>query len=177
MAPRNPIYPPPTPTRPHPWTPPSLDPHHPLEHHPTTAWQSFVYSFGHYSVGRTTWSYRIPFDKQLRVCDMRKLYPEMHVHVCVKVEVVTCLESVAAKNKKKPQSQKIEMYRQFFSHSLTATKRRMVVKSGAIFTNPCLLYQDIRTGKKPSKERYTSKVRREKLQYRKRNGGKFTYLE
>ena len=56
----------------------------------------------------------------------------------------------------------------FFLHSLTATKRRMVIRSGAVFTNPCLLYQDIRTGKKPSKERYTSKVRREKLQDKKK---------
>ena len=40
-------------------------PNHPWA--PTTTWQSFMYSFGHYSMSRTTWSYRIPFDRQLEI--------------------------------------------------------------------------------------------------------------
>ena len=43
---------------------PPLDPppQHPL--HSTTPWQSFVYIFGHYSMGRLTKSYPFPFDRQ-----------------------------------------------------------------------------------------------------------------
>ena len=35
---------------------------------PTTPWQSFVYSFGHYSMSRTTQSHRIPFERQSIAC-------------------------------------------------------------------------------------------------------------
>ena len=33
-------------------------------HHSTIPWQSFVYSFGHHSLSRTTWFYLIPFHIQ-----------------------------------------------------------------------------------------------------------------
>ncbi len=45
------------------------------------------------------------------------------------------------------------------SFSLSLTKQRLIIRSGAIFSNPCLLYGDLASGRKLSKQRYTSKVR------------------
>ena len=45
------------------------------------------------------------------------------------------------------------------SYSLASNKRRVIVKSGEIFLNPCLLYAELKSGQKTSKKRYTTKVR------------------
>ena len=46
------------------------------------------------------------------------------------------------------------------SYSLASNKRRVIVKSGEIFLNPCLLYEELKSGQKTSKQRYTTKVRK-----------------
>lgn len=43
-------------------------------------------------------------------------------------------------------------------YSLALNKRRVIVKSGEIFLNPCLLYEELKSGRTASKQRYTTKV-------------------
>ena len=62
----------PTPYPPAPWT-------------PTTPWQSFVYSFGYYSMKMTTWSYRMDNNHnhvsyQCKTCADKKEISDTNVH-------------------------------------------------------------------------------------------------
>ncbi|KAI0243026.1 DNA annealing helicase and endonuclease ZRANB3 [Lamellibrachia satsuma] len=43
-------------------------------------------------------------------------------------------------------------------NSLALNKRRVIVKSGEIFLNPCLLYEELKSGRTASKQRYTTKA-------------------
>ena len=59
----------------------------------TTLWQSFVYSFGHYSMSRTTSSYRIPFDRQklkykIKVNDSHKIYVDSNTILMIIVHLI-----------------------------------------------------------------------------------------